>query len=107
MTARRTEELLGALRSQLDQLDTQLLKLLSKRFEVCRDVAACKARHGIPMMQPERIARVKGRMIELGAQYGVNENFIVRLFEVIITEACRMENSIIQRNGGDDRAIEA
>ena len=107
MTASRTEQLLGALRSQLDQLDTQLLMLLSRRFEVCREVAVCKAQHGIPMMQPERIEKVKQRMIALGAEHGVSENFIVRLFELIIAEACRMEISIIQRTGGDDRALEA
>jgi chorismate mutase len=59
------------------------------------------------MMQPERIEKVKRRMIALGAQQEVSENFIARLFELIIAEACRMENSIIEQTGGRDRAIEA
>ena len=41
--------------------------LLGERFDICRAVAHYKSAHGIPMMQPDRVAAVRARYLARGA----------------------------------------
>jgi len=82
-------------RVELNQIDEQLVTLLGKRFEICGQVALFKRASGIPMMQPARVAEVKERSAQLAASNGVNPGFVRALFGMIIDEACRLEEEII------------
>ncbi len=55
-------------RGRLDEIDEQIARLLGERFEICREVALHKSEHGIPMMQPGRVAEVRARYLERGAE---------------------------------------
>jgi 4-amino-4-deoxychorismate mutase len=86
---------LSTFRKELDNLDEQLMTLLGRRFDICRQVAEYKAEMNIPMMQPARVVEVKQRAAKRAASIGVNEKFAVDLYDLIISEACRMEDEII------------
>jgi chorismate mutase-like protein len=88
---------LQVLRQQLDDVDAQLVELLGRRFQICRRIAAVKQEQAIPMMQTDRIALVKQRTATLAAAHGVSEQFIGRLYDLIIGEACRLEDQIMTR----------
>ncbi len=55
-------------RRRLDPIDDEIARLLGERFEICREVARYKSEHGIPMMQPERVAEVRARYLARGAE---------------------------------------
>lgn len=82
-------------RARLNSIDERIVELLGARFGVCRDVAEYKRQRGIPMMQPARVAEVKARCAKLAESHGVNPDFAHRLYELIIDEACRLEDAII------------
>jgi 4-amino-4-deoxychorismate mutase len=82
-------------RRRLDVLDEQIAGLLGERFEVCREVARYKSEHEIPMMQPERVARVRARYLERGVQAALPLDFTADLFELIINATCRMEDELM------------
>jgi len=42
---------------------------------------------------------VKQRRRELGMQYGLDGDFMVALYSLIIQETCRMEDEIIEAQG--------
>jgi 4-amino-4-deoxychorismate mutase len=88
---------LSAFRSQLNQLDDEIIRLLGRRFDICRAVAEYKRAKGIPMMQPARVAEVKERCAELAVARNVSPEFSRRLYGLIIDEACRLEDAIIDR----------
>jgi chorismate mutase-like protein len=88
-------ERLMKFRSELDELDQQLVDVLARRFSVCRQVAEYKAAEGIPMMQPARVAEVKRRAVSRALPAGLSERFTLELYDLIIGEACRMEDDII------------
>ena len=46
-------------RRRLDEIDEQIAKLLGERLDICREVAAYKSEHEIPMMQPDRVKIVR------------------------------------------------
>jgi 4-amino-4-deoxychorismate mutase len=95
-------------RARLDVLDEQIARLLGERFDVCREVAGYKREHEIPMMQPERVAQVRARYLERGADVGLPEDFTSALFELLIGATCKLEDELMQapadaaEGGGDE-----
>lgn len=82
---------LDLLRSELDDIDVTLLDTLRRRLECCIRIARHKAEHDIAMMQPARVGLVKDRAAQYGREHGIDPDFLVALYGVIIAETCRVE----------------
>jgi chorismate mutase len=82
-------------RRRLDFLDGEIARLLGDRFDVCREVAAFKREHDIPMMQPERVIEVRERYLARGAEVGLPSEFTTALFELLIGATCKLEDELI------------
>lgn len=83
-------------RKRLDEIDDQLLRLLGERFAICREVAAHKRRHQIPMMQPDRVREVRQRYLDRGEQNELPRDFAAAMFELLIDATCKMETALIE-----------
>jgi chorismate mutase len=86
---------LDPFRRRLDSLDEEIARLFGARFEVCREIALHKRAHGIPMMQPGRVAEVRARYRARGAECDLPPEFTDALFEVLIAATCKMEDELI------------
>ena len=86
-----TKTLMAPYRERIDALDTQIVALLGKRFDVIREVAAFKAQHGIHPIQPARIEEVVQRARAQAQKSGANPDLIEKLYRVIIQTACDEE----------------
>jgi chorismate mutase len=94
-------------RQRLDDIDEQLITLLGERFKVCRDIAEHKRENEIPMMQPGRVEVVRERYVIDGTLAGMPGGFAERLFDLLITATCRMEDEIMaSASNGRDRKTE-
>jgi cytochrome P450/chorismate mutase len=82
-------------RERLDPIDEEIARLLGERFQICREVAEYKSEHGIPMMQPERVAQVCARYLARGAEAGLPEEFTAELFELLIGATCKLEDELM------------
>jgi chorismate mutase-like protein len=82
-------------RQEIDRLDAQLLEIVGRRLQVCCEVAEYKRAHGMAVLQPERAALVVQRAIALGRAQGLDERFVRALYELIMGEACRLEEEIL------------
>jgi 4-amino-4-deoxychorismate mutase len=91
-------------RERLDALDDQIVALLGERFEVCREIAAYKQQHDVPMMQPDRVKQVRERYAERAALAGLPSGFIAGFFELLIDATCRVEDELIAAAAGAERA---
>ena len=87
---------LGAFRDRLDPIDEEIARLLGERFQICREVAQYKSEHGIPMMQPERVAVVRGRYLDRGAKVNLPADFTAELFELLIGATCKLEDELME-----------
>lgn len=85
-------------RERLDPIDEAIARLLGERFQICREVAHYKGEHGIPMMQPERVAQVRERYLARGAEAGLPEEFTAELFELLIGATCKLEDELMDRS---------
>jgi 4-amino-4-deoxychorismate mutase len=88
---------LGPFRQRLDDLDGQIVALFGERFEICRQVAAHKRGHGIPMMQSARVEQVRAKYLEHGFHAGLPTEFAAALFELTIAATCKLEDELIAR----------
>ncbi|MBA0044946.1 chorismate mutase family protein [Mycobacteroides sp. LB1] len=86
---------LQALRNELDTIDEQFLDALRRRIETCVRIGQYKAETGVAVMQPQRIAFVKERAARYGEQHGIDQNFLDRLYDLIIGETCRVESVVV------------
>lgn len=86
---------LAVLRAKLDRIDESFLHLLRARIQCCVEIAHVKRVHQVPMMQPHRIGVVKERAANFGEQHGIDQEFLGRLYDLIIAETCRVENLVI------------
>ncbi|MFI8995040.1 chorismate mutase family protein [Streptomyces sp. NPDC053542] len=94
-TSQPASDTLEALRAELDATDTRLRDALRERIEICVRIAEHKRQHGIPMMQPHRIGAVQDRAARFAEEHGIDQTFIRRFYDLIITETCRVEDLVI------------
>lgn len=90
-------ERLTEFRKELNEIDASLIELLGRRFKIIRDVGIYKKEANIPMMQSKRVDEVKDRCARMGEEYDLDGDFIRNLYTLIIDEACRVEDIIIDK----------
>jgi 4-amino-4-deoxychorismate mutase len=83
-------------RRRLDGLDDQIARLLGERFDICREIARYKREHGIPMMQPDRVALVRDRYLARGEEAHLPLEFTAELFELLIAATCKEEDELME-----------
>lgn len=95
-----TVDALEELRARLGLIDESLLDQLRRRIECCMQIARVKKAHGVPMMQPHRIGVAQDRAAEYGKEHGISQEFLRRLYDLIIEETCRIEELVMQEGPG-------
>lgn len=89
-------------RRRLDTIDDEIARLLGERLQICREVAAYKSRHGIPMMQPDRVKIVRERYLARGAEHALPQDFTSDLFDLLIATTCRLEDELMDELAATD-----
>lgn len=82
---------LTEIRKQIDQIDTQLLQLLAKRFALMPHVIAYKKARNLPIQDPVREKELIAAKQQFGEELGVDEKFVEQLFELIMAEGRRLQ----------------
>ncbi len=86
---------LNQLRTKLDQIDNQILTLLSERQQVVKKVAQLKQNHQ-KIHQPERESELIDQKFKQAAKLNLNPMFITKIFELILTESKKLQHSLIK-----------
>lgn len=86
---------LQELRNQIDDIDSEILKLFSKRMEVCRGVAEYKKEHDLPVMQGGREKQVLER-VRANAPEDLRDGAAM-LFQNIMDISKCLQNEEIER----------
>lgn len=86
---------LEELRSELDKLDQTLLSIVKQRIDCCIEIGHYKRENNVAMMQPHRIEYVKQKAANFGKKNNVSPEFLKEMYDLIITETCRVEDIVI------------
>lgn len=99
--AATAEKLLAAERARIDELDSELIRILGERVQACASIARIKSDANIPMMQPDRLADVRDRLVEKGRSAGLEPEFVAELHTTITRETCRIEDELMGNAPGE------
>jgi chorismate mutase-like protein len=83
------------LRAELDRIDERLLDTVRQRIACCVRIGHYKREHNLPVRQPHRIGIVQQRAARYAEAHGMDATFLCRLYDLIIGEACRVEDVVI------------
>lgn len=84
-------------RAEIDLVDDQLVELLAHRYEIVCRVAKVKRHHEIEPVLPDRIQAVKDRIAARSAELGLDSDIALRIWTIIIDEACALESRLIDK----------
>lgn len=91
-------------RKRIDEIDQQVLKLLSERAQCAVEIGRYKKQEGLPAWAPEREAEILRNVVRANAG-PLDDAAVRRLFERIIDEARSLERHLM--NEGEAAAKES
>jgi len=83
---------LGYLRDEINQLDDDLLQLLSNRMQISQRIGTIKKEHNTTVLQSNRWAEVIDRNLVKAEQLQLDESFVRQYLEAIHLESIRRQN---------------
>jgi chorismate mutase len=92
-----TTEGITLLRHQIDELDNQIMDILSKRMRVWREIGQYKKEHNMTVLQPARYNEILDKRGAQGALCGMSPEFAAKVFESIHEESVRQQMEIINK----------
>lgn len=75
---------LGSLRAEIDEIDDEILYLLSKRFSITEEVGHFKAKHNVKEEDPTREAKQYKRMKKLSRELALPSGIEKDIWQVIM-----------------------
>ena len=86
---------LEELRRQIDQIDSELFELLSKRMKVAENIGRVKRENNVAILQGTRWKDVVGRVKEQASHLNLSDDFLMRVLEAIHLESINRQNRIM------------
>lgn len=90
------EELLE-LRNRIDQIDDEIMSLLGSRFDVTRQVGKLKAENRLESFDPAREKQKLKRLEELAAEYNLDADFVLKLFQSVFREVVENHKQFLSK----------
>ena len=90
-------ESITQLRKQIDELDNQLMDLLTKRMRVSREIAEYKKLHNMTVVQTTRYSEILDKRATQGSLCGMSPDFIRDIYEHIHEESVRQQLEIMNK----------
>jgi len=79
------------LRSQIDDIDWQILALIGRRMRIVSEIAAVKAKNGNPIRDMDREKEILDRVTAQALRIGVSPDTAEKIFQIIIDDAVQMQ----------------
>jgi chorismate mutase-like protein len=91
---------LSRCRAQIDVIDAEILRLLSRRAKIAIEVGKLKRSSGLPYYSPERERDILARLMHLNPGPLQNQG-IERMFRLVIRESLKVEKKVASAAGRD------
>ncbi|MCA0238044.1 MAG: bifunctional 3-deoxy-7-phosphoheptulonate synthase/chorismate mutase type II [Bacteroidetes bacterium] len=83
------------LRHKIDEIDLELLNLLSRRMRVAEDIGRYKLRNNISILQSVRWNEILERGFAQGRQRGLNDEFIEKFLSAVHNESIAHQQTVM------------
>lgn len=86
---------LATLREQINQVDDELLALISQRMKIAENIGAYKKENNITILQTQRWNEILETAINKGSFLGLSKDFITKYLDAIHLESISHQNKIM------------
>ena len=86
---------LSTLRSQIDLIDDQIMDMLGKRMKIVDNIGGMKKKNNVAILQVKRWNQILERMIQLGSEYKVSEEFVLKIYKAIHQESINHQKKVM------------
>ena len=93
------DEQLEKLRQRINQLDDEVLHLLSNRMKLAEQIGQYKRDNNITILQTKRWNEVLERVCKNGAKMGLSPDFVKQYFDAIHMESIKHQDMIMNEHG--------
>ena len=90
---------LAGLRSEIDDIDAELLQLLARRMDVSAQIGEYKKQNNVTVVQMDRWKKILADHVATGADLGLSEEMITEIFEAIHQESIERQSRIMETDG--------
>lgn len=85
---------LDDIRKRIDQIDEQIILLLSERYNFLTIIASLKQQLGVKAKDENREQQIMERLVKMAEQYELPPEFIKKLYEIIFDEFRRRQEEL-------------
>lgn len=89
------------LRSRINAIDSQILRLLAERRELSREIVKHKKESGKAVKDEKREEELLNKLIEAGREYGLSSYYVMKIFYEIIDDSVQIQNQSLSKRDGD------
>ncbi|MBS7624302.1 chorismate mutase [Candidatus Bathyarchaeota archaeon] len=82
---------LRSLREEIARLTLEIIRLSGERLALARKIGEIKARMGMPVEDQTAENDLRMRVIDFSRKNGINEDFSLKLLELLIEESKRVQ----------------
>lgn len=98
-----TERDLEALRRDIDKIDDQMIKLLSRRMEIAKEMGVYKYAHNITILQLRRWKELFADRMSKGMEQGLNNRFLANLLRLVHEESIQIQTNVMKEEKQQDK----
>lgn len=81
------------LRKQFDAIDEEIISLMAQRMELSNEMGQLKQQENLPIQDSDREMELMKKLKKNARFKGVSESFIIQLYEMILKESRRIQES--------------
>jgi chorismate mutase len=89
------ENQLDVLRNRIDDIDAELLEILSTRVATVKKIGQYKKENNVTALQINRWAQLMDNRVNIGKKLDLNEAFVKTIFQLIHEDSVRMQTEIM------------
>ena len=86
---------IASLRGQIDEIDAELLRLLSRRQQLSEEIGNYKVRNNMPVLQSARYREMIEKRTELASHLGLDASYVTSIMETIHKESIRRQLELV------------
>lgn len=83
------------LRSQIDLIDDQIMDIMGKRMKIVDTIGLMKKKNNVAILQVKRWNQILERMIQLGEEYTLSEEFVLKIYKAIHQESIDHQKKVM------------
>ena len=87
-------------RSEIEEIDEQIIKLINRRISISKKIFEAKRAEGMPISDPEREKRVLSRATDLATELNLDSGAVKSIFQTLIAMSINKQQELQGRDQG-------